>query len=107
LTQNYHYAASVLFLLCFLHPNPTGPVCTHVGSICSTAKDRRLEMLPVLRIGMQGLPYQDNSNNMQQMQGTIKIQTNFIHNVVLNCIILFSKLLGIILHKYVRNEKFE
>jgi hypothetical protein len=31
-------------------------------------------MLPVLRIGMQGLPYQDNSNNMQQPQGTIIIQ---------------------------------
>jgi len=60
-TQNYHYAAGVLFLVC-LHPNPTGPFCTHVSSICSTAKERkRLEMLPVLRIGMQGLPYQDNS----------------------------------------------
>ena len=42
---------------------------------------------------MQGLLYRDNSYNMQQLQGTIKIQTNFIHIVVLNCIILFSKIL--------------
>jgi hypothetical protein len=30
----------------------------------------RLEMLPLLRIGVQGPLYQDNSNNMQQLQGT-------------------------------------
>jgi len=50
-------------------------------------------MLQVIRISMQGLLYRDNSYNMQQLQGTIKIQTNFIHIVVLNCIILFSKIL--------------
>jgi len=50
-------------------------------------------MLPALRIGMQGLLQRDNSNNMQQLQGPIIIQTNFIHIVVINCIILFSKIL--------------
>jgi len=29
------------------------------------------EMKPVLRMGVQGPLYQDNSNDMQQLQGTI------------------------------------
>lgn len=47
----------------------------------------------MLRMGMQGPIYQDNSNNMQQMHGKIIIQTNFIHISVLNYIFLFSEFL--------------
>jgi hypothetical protein len=44
-----------------------------------------LEMFPVLRIGMPRPPKQENSNNMQQLQGTVIIKTNFVHISVLNC----------------------
>jgi hypothetical protein len=49
-------------------------------------------MLPVL-ISVQGPLYQDISNNMQQLQGTIIIQTNLIHISVLSYIFIFSKIL--------------
>jgi hypothetical protein len=64
---------------------------------CPTAKDRknRLEILPVLGIGVQGLLYQDNLFNIQQLQGTIILQTNLIHISVLNDT-LFSKILSIL-----------
>jgi hypothetical protein len=55
--------------------NSIGPFCTRVRSICPGANDG-LEMLPVLRMVVQGPLYQDNSNNVQQLQGTIIIQTN-------------------------------
>jgi hypothetical protein len=51
-------------------------------------------MLPKLRIGLPGPAEQDNSNNMQQLQGTIIIQTNCIHISMLNNFIFFSKVLG-------------
>jgi hypothetical protein len=44
-------------------------------------------MLPVLRTGVQGPLYQDNSNNKRQLQGTITLETNFIHIYVLNDIL--------------------
>jgi len=44
----------------------------------SKGQKNRLEMLPVLRMCVQGLLCQDNSNNMQQLQGTITLETNFI-----------------------------
>jgi hypothetical protein len=50
----------------------------------------------VLRMGVQGPLYQDNSNATQQLQGTIIIQKHFIHTSVLNYIFLFSKILGIL-----------
>jgi len=59
-------------------------------------------MSPVI-MGVQAPLYQDISNNMQQMEGTIIIQTNFIHISVLNYIFMFSK----ILCSPMRNEKFE
>jgi len=43
-------------------------------------------MLPVLRMGLQGPLNQDNSNKMWQLQGTIKLETNFIHINVLKYI---------------------
>jgi len=46
-------------------------------------------MLPVLRMGVQGPLYQDNSNNMLQLQGTIILETNFIHICVLKYTGLF------------------
>jgi hypothetical protein len=57
--------------------NPSEPFCTHVRSICLGANDR-LEILPVLRMVVQRPLYQDNSNNMQQLQGTIIMRTNFV-----------------------------
>jgi len=59
-------------------------------------------MLPVL-MGVQGPLYQDISNNMQQLQGTAIIQTNFIHISVLNYIFIFSK----ILCSPMKSDKFE
>ena len=42
----------------------------------------------MLRMGVQGQLYQDNSNNIRQLQGTIILETNFIHIYVLNYISL-------------------
>jgi hypothetical protein len=58
----------------------------------------RLEMSPVLRMGVQGPLHQDNSNNMRQLQGTIILQTNFIHIYVLNCTFLSPNILFIALY---------
>ena len=44
----------------------------------SKGQKNKLEMLPMLRMGVKGPLYQDNSNNMQQLQGTITLETNFI-----------------------------
>jgi len=68
--------------------------------ICPTAKNRkkRLEMLPVLRMGVQGPLYQDNSNKMRQLQGTIILETNFIHIYVLKYIFLPAHILSISLY---------
>jgi hypothetical protein len=44
-------------------------------------------MLPVLRMGVQGPLYQDNLNNMWQLQA----ETNFFDIYVLNYILLSSK----------------
>jgi hypothetical protein len=40
----------------------------------------------MLRMGVQGPLYQDNSYNMRQLQGTIIPETNFIQIYVLNYI---------------------
>ena len=45
-------------------------------------------MLPVLRVGVQGPLYQDNSYKMWQLQGTIILETNLILIYVLNYICL-------------------
>ena len=58
----------------FFFSNPTGPFCTDGRcSICATARDikNRLEMLSVLRMGLQGPLYQDSSNKTWQLQGAI------------------------------------
>jgi len=59
---------------------------------------KRLEMLPVLRMGVQGPLYQDSSNNMQQLQGAIILETNFIHIYVLKYIFLSLNILCISLY---------
>jgi len=35
-------------------------------------------------MGVKGPLYEDNSNNMQQLQGTIILETYFIHIYILN-----------------------
>ena len=45
-------------------------------------------MLTELRMGVQGPLYQDSSSGMSQLQGTIILETNFIHIYVLNYIFL-------------------
>ena len=45
-------------------------------------------MLPVLRVGVQGPFYQDNSNKMRQLQGKIILERNLIHICVLKYIFL-------------------
>jgi hypothetical protein len=68
-------------------------------SSCPTAKDRkRLELSPVLKMGVQGPLYQDNSINMRQLEGTIILDTHFIHNYVINYSFLFSNILCILLY---------
>jgi len=54
--------------------------------------ENRLEMLPVLRMGVQGPLYQDSSNKMQQLQGTIILDTNFIHIYVLKHVLFSSNI---------------
>jgi len=65
---------------------------------CNQGQKNRLEILPVLGMGVPGLLYQDNLCNIQQLQGTIIIQTNLIHISVLNNIFLFSKILSILIY---------
>jgi hypothetical protein len=55
-------------------------------------------MLPVLRMGVQGPLYQDNSNNTRRLQGTILVETNFVDIYVLNYIFLSSNILSISLY---------
>jgi len=55
-------------------------------------------MLPVLRMGVQGPLYQDNSNKMWQLQGTIILETYFIHIYVLKYNFLSSNILSISLY---------
>jgi hypothetical protein len=43
-------------------------------------------MLLVLRMGVQGSLYQDNSNEMRQLQEKILVETNFFDVCVLNYI---------------------
>jgi hypothetical protein len=50
----------------------------------SYGQKNRLEILPMLRMGVQGPLYQDNSDKMQQLQGTIILETYFIHIYILN-----------------------
>ena len=64
-------------------------------------------MLPVLRMDVQGPLYWDNSNKMQKLQGTIILQTNFIHIYVLKYIFLSSNILSISLYNCMKNEKSE
>jgi hypothetical protein len=45
--------------------------------------------------GVQGPLYQDNSNNMRQLQGTVILGTNCIQIYVINFIVLSSNILGI------------
>jgi len=51
-------------------------------------------MLGLLRMDVRGPFYQDKSNSMEQLLGTVIIQTHFIHISVINCILFFSKILG-------------
>jgi len=39
--------------------------------------EKQLEMLPVFRMDVQGPLYQDNSNKMRQLQGTIILRDKF------------------------------
>ena len=56
--------------------------------------ENRLEMLPVLRTGVKGPLYQDISYKMRQLQGTIILETNFIHIYFPNYILLSSNILS-------------
>jgi hypothetical protein len=55
-------------------------------------------MLPLLRMGVQGSLYQDNSYNMRQLQGTTLVETNFCDIYVLIYIFLSSNNLSISLY---------
>jgi hypothetical protein len=49
-------------------------------------------------MGVQRPLYQESSNKMWQLQGTIILQTNCIHIYVINCILLCSNILSISLY---------
>ena len=72
------------------------PFYTHIVQRPRT--ENGLEILPLLGMGVKGLRYQDSLCNIQQLQGTIIIQTNLIHISVLNNIFLFSKILSILFY---------
>jgi hypothetical protein len=40
--------------------------------------EKRLEMLTVIRIPVQGPIWQDSSKNVKHLQGTVEVQTYFI-----------------------------
>jgi len=58
-------------------------------------------------MGVQGPIDQDNSNKMQQLQGAIILEINFIHIYVLKYILLSSNILSISLYNCMKNEKSE
>jgi len=64
----------------------------------SEGQKNRLEMLPVLRIGVEGTLYQDRPDKMRELQGTIKRETNFIRIYDLKYIFLSSNILFVSLH---------
>ena len=47
----------------------------------------------MLRMGVQRPLYQDSSNKLQQLQGTVILETHFIHIYVLKYIFLYSNML--------------
>ena len=103
--RSHWHKIIIWHIYCFSHmvcffSNPTGPFCTHGRcSICPKARHKnKLEMLPVFRMGVQGPLYQDNSNKIWQLQGTITLETNFILMYVLNYIFLSSNILSISLY---------
>jgi hypothetical protein len=57
-----------------------------------------VDMLPVLKTGIQKTLNQDHANNMWQLQGKILLETNFIQIYVLNYIFLPSNILCISLY---------
>jgi hypothetical protein len=60
--------------------------------------EKRWEMKPVFRMDVQGPLYQDNSNDMQQLQGTIIIRQIFFTDFCSEIYFLFLQILGILLH---------
>jgi len=86
----------VFLACCIFFLNSVGPFCTHVSSICPTAKDKKQTRNAV---GTQNgrartiLTIQFNSHATIAMNNNT--QTNFNHISVLNYIFLFSKILGI------------
>lgn len=68
----------------------------------SKGQKNRLEMLPMSRMCVQGSLYQDISNNMQQLQGTTTLETNFIPIYVqttFSCLLTFYVFHYIQLHE--------
>jgi hypothetical protein len=70
-----------------LPQNPTKAFCTHVILSNSQEQRKRLEMLPVLRMGVQGTLYQDNSNITQKLQQSQyrQISITFPFNTIFSC----------------------
>jgi len=65
-------------------------------------------MLPGFVMDVQGPLYQDNSNKMRQLQGTITLETNLIQIYFLKCVFLSSIILCISLYtNATKNEKSE
>jgi len=66
---------------------------------------KQLEMLPVLRMSVQGPLFQDDSNKMQQLKGTLTLETNFMHIYFLKHIFFSSNILSITLYVTARKMR--
>jgi hypothetical protein len=62
-------------------------------------------MSPVLRMGVQGPLYQDNSNKIRRFQGTIILETNFIHIYALKYFLVLKHFKNLTLYNCMKNEK--
>jgi hypothetical protein len=83
---NYHCGASIIFpLLCYFCLNAVGPFCTHVSFCCpKPSAEKQTGNFDGAQSDTQVRLYQYNSNNMQQLQETVVMQTHFIHISPLN-----------------------
>ena len=98
---------NVYFLVCYIFSNLTGPICTHITPFIQQPRTYRWETKPVLRTGVQGPLYQDNSNDMQQLQGTIIIR-QILYRFLFWYIFSFPQnFRHFIPYSWMKNEAFE
>jgi hypothetical protein len=100
--STWHKSISMQWICCFYNAiffKSEWTIFTSVFSICPRVKDiKRVEMLPVLKMDVQGFLCEGNSTKMHHTQGTNITQTNFINFFVINYVFLFLKKLRTSFH---------